>query len=63
MFTTHATGSATITPIAFCSFVAGFIIDDLKKMIKFSICSQVVIYLTEAILLGPNRQHVMVRPF
>jgi len=34
MLTTHAAGSATVPPIASCSFVfrvVGFIIDDLKK--------------------------------
>jgi len=34
MLTTHAAGSATVLPIASCSFVfrvVGFIIDDLKK--------------------------------
>jgi len=31
MLTTHAIGFATTPPIAFCSFVVGFIIDDLKK--------------------------------
>jgi len=34
MLTTHAAGSATVPPIASCSFVfrvVGFIIDDFKK--------------------------------
>jgi len=34
MLTTHAAGSATVPPIASCSFVfrvVGFIVDDLKK--------------------------------
>jgi len=37
MLTTHAAGSATVLPIASCSFVfrvVGFIIDDLKKKKK-----------------------------
>ena len=37
MLTTHAAGSATVFPIASCSFVSrvvGFIIDDSKKKKK-----------------------------